>query len=228
MSKGSLAGLGCLGVVLIVALIVGVSSIGQYNSLVKLSQGVDAQWSQVENVYQRRADLIPNLVEAVKGAAEFERGTLEAVTEARASVGRMQLPANVTNDPAAFARFEQAQGQLGNALARMMVVVERHPDLKANQNFRDLQAQLEGTDNRIAVERMRFNETAQAYNARRNQFPARVFASVFGFHDKSYFKAQAGAELAPKVNFDSLHRGASPAPALPSAPAPSALPKPQQ
>jgi LemA protein len=213
MSKGSLAGLGCLGVVLVVALVLGVSGIGQYNSLVQLSQAVDAQWSQVENVYQRRADLIPNLVAAVKGAAEFERGTLEAVTQARASVGRMQMPANLPNDPEAFARFEQAQGQLGNALSRLMVVVERYPDLKANQNFRDLQAQLEGTENRITVERMRFNEQAQAYNTHRNQFPARVFASLMGFKDKAYFKASAGAEKPPEVNFDSLRRSPSPAPA---------------
>jgi len=203
MSKGSLAGLGCLGVVLVVALVLGVSGIGQYNSLVQLSQAVDAQWSQVENVYQRRADLIPNLVAAVKGAAEFERGTLEAVTEARASVGRMQMPANLPNDPEAFARFEQAQGQLGNALSRLMVVVERYPDLKANQNFRDLQAQLEGTENRIAVERMRFNEAARAFNTKRQSFPTVIIAGFFGdrFREKPYFKAQAGAEVAPKVKF---------------------------
>jgi LemA protein len=212
MSKGSLVGLGCLGVLVLVALVVVVMGIGQYNSLVELSQAVDAQWSQVENVYQRRADLIPNLVAAVKGAAEFERGTLEAVTEARASVGRMQVdPRNLPNDPAAFQRFEQAQNQLGNALSRLLVVVERYPDLKANQNFRDLQAQLEGTENRIAVERMRYNERAQTYNTRRNQFPTRVFAGVLGFGDKAYFRAQAGAERAPEVNFDSLRR--SPAPA---------------
>ena len=212
MSKGSLVGLGCLGVLVLVALVLAVSGIGQYNTLVNLSQAVDAQWSQVENVYQRRADLIPNLVNAVKGAAEFERGTLEAVTEARASVGRMQVdPRNLPNDPAAMQRFEQAQGQLGNALARLLVVVERYPDLKANQNFRDLQAQLEGTENRIAVERRKYNETAQTYNTRRNQFPTVFFARVMGYGDKAYFRAQEGAEKAPEVNFDSLRR--SPAPA---------------
>jgi LemA protein len=212
MSKGSLVGLGCLGVLVLVALVLAVSGIGQYNTLVNLSQAVDAQWSQVENVYQRRADLIPNLVNAVKGAAEFERGTLEAVTEARASVGRMQVdPRNLPNDPAAMQRFEQAQGQLGNALARLLVVVERYPDLKANQNFRDLQAQLEGTENRIAVERRKYNETAQTYNTRRNQFPTVIYARVLGYNDKAYFRAQEGAERAPEVNFDSLRR--SPAPA---------------
>lgn len=211
MSKGSLVGLGCLGIVVLVALVLGVSGIGQYNALVKLSQAVDAQWSQVENVYQRRADLIPNLVAAVKGAAEFERGTLEAVTEARASVSRLQLPANLPNDPAAFARFEQAQQQLSGSLARLLVTVERYPDLKANQNFRDLQAQLEGTENRIAVERMRFTEKAQEYNTHRLQFPTRIFASLLGFGEKAYFKAQAGAEKPPEVNFDSMRR--SPAPA---------------
>jgi len=211
MSKGSLVGLGCLGVVLIVALVVGLSGVGQYNTLVQLTQGVDAQWSQVENVYQRRADLIPNLVAAVKGAAEFERGTLEAVTQARASVGQVQAPASLPNDPAAFARFEQAQGALSSALSRLLVVVEKYPDLKANQNFLALQTQLEGTENRISVERKRYNETAQAYNTRRLEFPTRIYASFFNFGEKAYFKAQAGAEKAPEVNFDSLRR--SPAPA---------------
>ena len=214
MSKGSLIGLGCAGVLVLVALVLAVTGIGQYNSLVGTSQAGDAQWSQVENVYQRRADLIPNLVAAVKGAAEFERGTLEAVTEARASVGRMQIdPRNLPSDPAAFQRFEQAQGQLGNALSRLMVVVERYPDLKANQNFRDLQAQLEGTENRITVERMRYNETAQTYNTQRLRFPTRIFASLMGFGEKAYFRAQAGAERPPEVNFDSLRRSPSPAPA---------------
>ena len=212
MGKGTLIGVGCLVVVLIAALVLGGMAVGIRNNLVDLSQAVDAQWSQVENVYQRRADLIPNLVAAVKGAAEFERGTLEAVTEARASVGRMQIdPRNLPNDPAAFQRFEQAQAQLGNALSRLLVVVERYPDLKANQNFRDLQVQLEGTENRIAVERMRYNEKAQAYNTARLRFPANIFAGLFGFGEKAYFRAQAGAERAPEVNFDSLRR--SPAPA---------------
>jgi LemA protein len=212
MSKGSLVGLGCAGVLVLVAIALAVIGIGQYNALVGTSQAVDAQWSQVENVYQRRADLIPNLVAAVKGAAEFERGTLEAVTEARASVGRMQVdPRNLPNDPAAFQRFEQAQGQLGSALSKLLVVVERYPELKANQNFRDLQAQLEGTENRITVERMRYNEKAQTYNIQRLRFPTRIFASLMGFGEKAYFRAQAGAERAPEVNFDSLRRSPEPA-----------------
>src|SRR5262245_32284957 len=168
MSKGSLIGLGCAGVLVLVVLMLAVTGIGQYNGLVTTSQAVDRAWSDVENVYQRRADLIPNLVAAVKGAADFERGTLEAVVEARASVGRMQIdPSKLPNDPAAFARFEQAQNQLSGALSRLLVVVERYPDLKANQNFRDLQAQLEGTENRIAVERRKYNEAVQVYNTQR-------------------------------------------------------------
>jgi LemA protein len=224
MNKGSIVGLGCLGVAALVVLILVVTGYGQYNTLVQLSQAVDAQWSQVENVYQRRADLIPNLVATVRGAAEFERGTLEAVTEARASVGRMQAPANLPNDPAAFARFEQAQQQLGNALGRLLVVVERYPDLKANANFRDLMAQLEGTENRISVERMRYNERAQEYNTRRLQLPTRLFASFLGFGEKAYFRAQPGADRPPDVNFDSLRRSPAPGPALSPALPPSPSP----
>ena len=212
MSKGALIGLGCAGVLVLVAIVVFVMGIGHYNALVGTSQAVDAQWSQVENVYQRRADLIPNLVATVKGAAEFEKSTLEAVTEARASVGRMPVDArNLPNDPAAFQRFEQAQGQLSSALSRLLVVVERYPELKANQNFRDLQSQLEGTENRISVERMRYNERAQEYNTQRLRFPTRIFAAFMGFGEKAYFRAQPGAERAPEVNFDSLRRSPSPA-----------------
>jgi LemA protein len=203
--------LGCLAVLVIVALVVGFVALGSYNSLVRLSEGVDSQWAQVENVYQRRADLIPNLVSTVQGAAEFERSTLTAVTEARASVGRMQVNASdVVNDPEAFAKWQGAQDRLSGALQRLMVVAERYPDLKANQNFRDLQAQLEGTENRITVERMRFNEQAQAYNTARRRFPTVLVAGMMGFKEKAYFKAQAGAEQAPKVQFNF---GASPAPA---------------
>jgi len=147
----------------------------------------------------------------VQGAAAFEKSTLEAVTTARASVGRAQIDAGkITDDPAAFARFEQAQGALSSALSRLMVVVERYPELKANQNFRDLQVQLEGTENRITVERMRFNEVAQAYNTALKLFPTSVFARMLGFKEKPYFKATAGAEQAPKVEFNF---GASPSPA---------------
>ncbi|HEX6739398.1 MAG TPA: LemA family protein [Vicinamibacteria bacterium] len=210
MSKGTMGALGCLGLLVLGAVILGLMAWSSNNRFVSLEQAVEAQWAQVENVYQRRADLIPNLVATVQGAAAFEKSTLEAVTAARASVGRAQIDAGrITDDPAAFARFEQAQGALSSALSRLMVVVERYPELKANQNFRDLQAQLEGTENRITVERMRFNEVAQAYNTAIKQFPGRVFAGLLGFKDKAYFKAQAGAEQAPKVEFNF---GASPSP----------------
>ena len=221
MTRGMGIGVGCLAVLVLVAIVLAVGGIGTYNSLVSSSQAVDAQWSQVENVYQRRADLIPNLVATVQGAAAFEKSTLEAVTQARASVGRAQIDAgNITNDPAAFARFEQAQNALSSALQRLMVVVERYPDLKANANFRDLQVQLEGTENRIAVERMRYNERAQEYNTQRLRFPATIYARLLGFGEKAYFRAQPGADPAPQVqfNFGSPTPGApapTPAPATP-------------
>lgn len=207
-------GLGCVALIVVLAVIVGISMAGTYNRLVTLGQEVDKQWGQVENVYQRRADLVPNLVATVRGAAEFEKSTLEAVTQARASVGRAQVSApTAPTDPAQMAQFEAAQAQLGAALQRLLVVVERYPELRANQNFRDLQAQLEGTENRIAVERNRYNETAQAYNTARLRFPTNLFASMFGFKEKAYFKAVTpGAEQAPRVNFD--FRNATPAPAV--------------
>ncbi len=173
--------------------------------LVQLDQATQAQWAQVENAYQRRADLVPNLVETVKGAANFEKETFTAVTEARAKVGQVTsgAPQNIANDPAAFQRFQEAQDGLSSALSRLMVVVERYPDLKATQNFRDLQSQLEGTENRIAVERMRFNEAAQAFNTKRQGFPTVLVAGMFGdrFKPKAYFTAQPGAEKAPAVKF---------------------------
>ena len=196
--------IGCGVILVIVALVLGLAVVGGYNSLVALDQAVRAQWGQVENVYQRRADLVPNLVETVKGAAAFEKGTFTAVTEARSRVGQVAgAGQNVPNDPAAFAKFQQAQDGLSSALSRLMVVVENYPDLKATANFRDLQAQLEGTENRISVERMRFNETAQAFNTRRQTFPTVLIAGLFGdrFRQKAYFKAQEGAETAPKVKF---------------------------
>jgi LemA protein len=195
--------IGC-GVILVIALVLGAAVIGGYNSLVGLDQAVQAQWGQVENVYQRRADLIPNLVETVKGAAAFEKDTYTAVTEARSRVGQVSGGGqNVPSDPAAFAKFQQAQDGLSSALSRLMVVVEKYPDLKATENFKELQAQLEGTENRITVERMRFNETAQAFNTRRQSFPTVLIAGFFGdrFREKAYFKAQAGSETAPKVKF---------------------------
>lgn len=179
--------------------------VGSYNQLVKLDQEVQAQAAQVENAYQRRADLVPNLVATVKGAAEFEKDTFTAVTEARSKVGQVSSGAlaDLARDPEALRRFEGAQQALSSALSRLMVVVERYPDLKATQAFRDLQTQLEGTENRIAVERMRFNQAAQAFNTKRNSFPTVVLAGLFGarFKEKAYFQAQPGAQTAPRVQF---------------------------
>ena len=200
---GKMMTLGCLAVLVLVGVIAAVVVVGTYNSLVALDQDVRAKWGQVENVYQRRADLVPNLVATVKGAAAFEKDTFTAVTEARAKVGQVQIGSDIVNNPEAFAKFQQAQDGLSSALSRLMVVVEKYPDLKATQNFRDLQSQLEGTENRIAVERMRFNESAQAFNTKRMSFPTVLIAGFFGdrFKEKAYFKAQTGAENAPKVQF---------------------------
>jgi LemA protein len=206
---------GCLVVVVVVAIIAAVVFAGTYNHLVSLEQAVNAQWAQVENVYQRRADLIPNLVATVQGAANFERSVLTEVTQARASVGQVQVNTkDLPSDPQAFARFEQAQNQLTSALSRLLVVVERYPDIKANANFQTLQAQLEGTENRITVERQRFNERGQEYNTALMKFPTNLIGRVFGFKEKAYFQAQPGAERAPQVQFNF----GSPAP---SAPAPA-------
>jgi LemA protein len=194
-------GLGCVVVLLIVAAVVGLMVMGTYNSLVGLGQAVDAQWAQVENVYQRRADLVPNLVATVQGAANFEKSTLQAVVEARASVGKVEVGKDVVNDPEAFAKWQKMQDGLSSALSRLLVVAEQYPDLKATQAFRDLQAQLEGTENRISVERKRFNDAAQAYNTTRQRFPAIVFANMLGFKEKAYFKATEGSERPPKVEF---------------------------
>lgn len=190
-----------LAVVALILLPIG-CSVSTYNGLVRRDQQVKSQWGQVENVYQRRLDLIPNLVETVKGVAAFEKGTFVAVTEARSRAQQVKgaMPAD---DPAALQKFQEAQSQLSSALSRLLVVVERYPDLKATQNFRDLQGQLEGTENRITVERMRFNEAAQAFNAKRNSFPTLLIASRFGdrFQEKGYFRADAGADKTPKVTF---------------------------
>jgi len=192
-------------IALVIGAIVVISMIGSYNSLVALSQGVDAQWGQVQNVYQRRADLVPNLVATVKGAANFEKSTYIAVAQARASVGQLSpdVVKNATNDPNAMAQYQKAQDNLGGALSRLLVVVENYPQLKANENFLTLQSQLEGTENRIAVERRRYNEAAQAFNTRRNTFPTVMYAGLFGqrFNSKSYFQASNAAQTAPQVNF---------------------------
>jgi LemA protein len=203
---------GCVGVILLVFVILVITAISSYNGLVASSQAVDAQWAQVQNVYQRRADLVPNLVQTVQGAANFEKSTLTEITNARASVGQVKIDPNQAPASAAqLQAFQEAQGQLSSALSRLLVVVERYPELKANANFRDLQAQLEGSENRIAVERGRFNEVAQAFNTKVKRFPVVLIAGPFGFHPKPYFQSVAGAEAPPKVNFD--FGGATPAPA---------------
>jgi LemA protein len=206
--------IGCVGVLVVIAFFVVVAALGlmgSYNRLVKLQQSVDQSWAQVQNVYQRRADLIPNLVNTVSGAANFEKSTLIAVTDARASVGRVQLDANkAPTDAAQLEQFQAAQGQLTNALSRLLVVVERYPELKANQSFLGLQAQLEGTENRISVERGNFNTAVQNYNTAVRSFPTNLIAGMFGFAPRPFFAAQPGAEKAPTVNFNF----GTPAPAI--------------
>jgi LemA protein len=201
VQRRSYAGL----IALAIGIIVAISMIVSYNALVTLDQNVQAQWAQVQNVYQRRADLVPNLVATVKGAANFEKSTYTAVTEARSKVGQISpdVLKSATNDQGALTQYQQAQDNLGSALSRLLVVVENYPQLKANENFLTLQAQLEGTENRIAVERRRYNEAAQAFNTRRNTFPTTLYAGLFGprFNSKAYFQAEPGAQTAPKVNF---------------------------
>jgi LemA protein len=176
-------------------------AIGVNNQLVRSEQLVNEKWAQVQNVYQRRADLIPNLVETVKGFATQERTVLEEVTKARASVAGIKATPELINDPQAFRKFQQAQQELGGALSRLLVTVERYPELKSNQNFLALQSQLEGTENRITVERMRFNEAVRDYNTRLQLFPASLVASFRGFKPKPFFEAAPGSEQAPKVKF---------------------------
>ena len=196
MKKGLL---GCVLLLVVAAVVVALMVGGVYNRLVTLDEGVKSAWSQVENVYQRRADLIPNLVETVKGARDFERDTLTAVVEARAKVGQVSF--NGVPNAEQLKQFQSAQDGLSSALSRLLVVVERYPDLKSNQNFLDLQAQLEGTENRINVARSRFNEAARAYNTKVRSFPGNLLAGAFGFAPKPYFEAEKGAEKAPKVKF---------------------------
>jgi LemA protein len=191
-----------IGVVVFLLIITVSNIIGTYNNMIRLDEGVKEKWSQVENVYQRRYDLIPNLVNTVKGYAAHEKETFTAVTEARAKAGgTFNISEKVLNDPAMFQKFQQAQSSLGGALQRLMVVMEKYPDLKANQNFLALQDQLEGTENRIAVERKRFNEAARFYNTYIKIFPKVILANMFGFDEKQYFKSTEGAEEAPKVEF---------------------------
>jgi LemA protein len=211
-------GCGGLVVILIFVLIVGGLAVGGiYNRLVKSQQAVDQSWAQVQNVYQRRADLIPNLVNTVSGQANFEKSTLEAVTNARASVGRVQLdPSKAPTDAAQLQQFQAAQGQLSNALSRLLVVTENYPQLRANEGFLTLQAQLEGTENRISVERGNFNTAVQSYNTAVKSFPANLIAGMFGFAPRPFFNAQPGAEKAPNVNFN--FGSPTPAPAASATP----------
>ena len=201
MRRGWIVLLVVVGLVAILA----ATAVSQYNRLVDLSAQVDEKWSQVENVYQRRADLIPNLVATVKGAANFEQETLRQVVEARARVGQVaaQTAPVAPNDPQAMKQFAQAQDQLSSALSRLLVVVERYPELKAVQGFTDLMAALEGSENRIAVERRRYNEVARDYNAARRKVPTAWLIGLLGwdFPEKAYFEAQPGAATAPKVEF---------------------------
>lgn len=201
MTKGAMAGLGCLAIIIIAVFILGFSAWGTYNGLVTEQQNVESKLAQVENVYQRRADLIPNLVATVKGYAAHESETLEAVTASRSQVGSIKMTPEMLNDPAALQKFEQAQSGLTSALSRLMVVVERYPDLKANQNFLDLQSQLDRTENRITVERKRFNDAAQTYNTKVMRFPGNIFARLFGFDKKNYLQSAPGSDKAPVVDF---------------------------
>ena len=187
--------------IIVVLLFAGYSWVkGTYNTMVTQDEGVKTAWSQVENQYQRRMDLIPNLVNTVKGYATHEKETLEGVVSARAEATKTTIdPSNLNEE--SMKKFQAAQGELSSALSRLMLVIERYPDLKANQNFSELQAQLEGTENRISVERKRFNETAQSYNTYIRSFPTNILAGMFGFQPKAYFSAESGAEKAPKVEF---------------------------
>ena len=193
--------------IIILAVILGVIFLGyqwfsgMYNSLVWLDEGVNSAWAQVQNQYQRRLDLIPNLVEVVKGYAAHEREVFEKVAEARSNAGKIQMTPEILKDPQLFQRFQEAQASLSSALSRLLAVAENYPQLKANENFLQLQAQLEGTENRIAVERQRFNEVVREYNTKVRLFPTSFFAGMFGFGQKQYFQAEAGAEKPPQVKF---------------------------
>ena len=204
MNRTVLVGCGILlGLLLLVGVILAISSVGVYNGLVDREQAVVGQWANVENVYQRRADLVPNLVATVRGAAEFEQETLTQVVEARARVGQLTASPEMLDDPEAFRRFEQAQDALSSALSRLLVVVERYPQLQAVAGFRDLMVQLEGTENRISTERRRYNEVAQDYNTAVRRVPAAWYISLLGwdFDPKLYFESRPGADVAPEVDF---------------------------
>ncbi|HUL43572.1 MAG TPA: LemA family protein [Bacteroidota bacterium] len=201
MKRSTIILLAVVGGLLIICLSLFGWGTGMYNSLVKLDETVNQAWAQVQNQYQRRADLVPNLVETVKGYAQHESQVFTDVAEARSSVGKLQITPDVLNNPQAFQKFNEAQGVLSSALSRLMAVAENYPQLKANENFLQLQSQLEGTENRIAVERRRFNEVVQDYNVKVRTFPTMIFAGIFGFSQKQYFQAEPGSEKTPKVQF---------------------------
>jgi LemA protein len=202
MNKAVVLGCGCLGIVILALVVFGGAIAGGYNSLVQSSTTVDGSWAQVQTQYQRRADLIPNLVRTVEGAANFEKSTLTDVVNARANATKVTIdPSKAPTDPEKLRQFEQAQNALTGTLGRLLAVSERYPELKANNNFRDLQAQIEGTENRIAVARRDFNNTVQRYDAQVRSIPTVIYAGWFGFLPKPYFQSVAGAEAAPTVSF---------------------------
>lgn len=201
MSRGLKIALGIVGALVLVLALCISWVVGTYNTIVKANETVTASWGQVQNQYQRRYDLIPNLVETVKGFAKQEQTVLLGVTEARASVGALKVTPEVLKDPKAFSQFQQAQDGLSSALQRLLVVTENYPNLKSNENFLALQSQLEGTENRIAVERRRFNEAVQSYNTMIRQFPGSMVAGFGNFQEAQYFKSVTGAEQAPQVKF---------------------------
>lgn len=201
MKKGTIILLVVLGVIVIGAFSIYGWYKNTYNGFISMEEGVKSSWSQVENQYQRRFDLIPNLVNTVKGVADFEKETYTAVTEARAKVGQVNINANDLGDAQKFQQFQEAQSGLSSSLSRLLVAVENYPQLKANENFLQLQAQLEGTENRISVERRRFNESVQSFNTAIKLFPASIIANISGFTTKQYFESSEGAEQAPKVEF---------------------------
>ena len=201
MKKGLAIGLGCLAIIIIGVVILGFSAWGTYNSMVTSKVAVDTAWSQVENVYQRRADLIPNLVATVKGYASHEKEVFESVAASRSQVGSIKLSPEMLNNPAELQKFQQAQSGLTGALSRLLAVAENYPELKANQNFLELQSQLEGSENRIALERKRFNEVAQEYNTRIQRFPGKIFAKLFGFSTRPFFESAPDSDIAPTVDF---------------------------
>ena len=223
-------GIGCLVLAVLGVFVFGIggcTAYTGYNRLVVLNESVDKQWSNVENVYQRRMDLIPNLVNTVKGQANFEQTTLTDIAEARASVGKIQLKAGTVPDEATLQQWEGAQARLGGALGRLMAVSENYPQLKANEGFASLMTELAGSENRISVERGRFNEAAQGFNTAVKSFPTVLYAGMMGFHPKPYFKASTGAAEPPKVQFDFNKPGPTAAPAplpAPAPPAPTPLP----